>query len=122
MSTFRQAFANHAQEILNKPKYRNWKYLISGKPGYGIKAVGPDKSGIVRTWKITPSGNYPKTPPVVVSEPPYFDDVCWGSSGVLHYTNFKKNSGSPWEKATKTHTNPLFSLIIELLQKYRLSV
>jgi hypothetical protein len=122
VSNFRQIFANHAHEILRKPKYRNWKHIVAGKPGYGIKAVGPDKTGIVRTWKITPSGNYPNTPPVIVSEPPYSNDPCWDSKGILHYTNFKKNSGSPWEKAVKVNVNPLFSLIIELLHKYKLSV
>jgi len=122
MSSFRQVFANHALEILNKPKYRNWKCIVKDKPGYGIIATGPDKHGIVRTWKITPSGNYPQTPPVVVSEPPYSKDLCWDSKGRLHYTVYRNVGGSPWEKAVITHANPLFGLIVELLQKYRLAV
>ncbi len=121
MSNFRQAFAIHAIEILNKPTYKNWKCILKDKPGYGIMAVGPDKTGIVRTWKITPSGNYPESPPVVVSEPPYSSDVCWDSNGLLHYTRFA-DSGSPWEKAVSTNVNPLFGLIVELLQKYKLAV
>jgi hypothetical protein len=122
MASFRQVFASHALEILTKPKYRNWKSIVQDKPGFGIMAVGPDKMGIVRTWKITPSGNYPMTPPVVVSEPPYVKDICWDSSGVLHYTRYAETSGSPWEKAVKTNANPLFTLIVELLQKYKLAV
>ena len=122
MANFRQVFGNHALEILHKPKYRNWKCIVKDKPGYGIMAVGPDKMGIVRTWKITPSGDYPRTPPTVVSEPPYMNDICWDSKGVLHYTAFSKKSGSPWEKAVKTDANPLFGLIVELLQKYKLAV
>lgn len=119
--TFRQFFGNHAMEIITNPRYRNWRLIVDEKPGYGMMAVGPDRDGIVRTWKIYPSPDYPSTPPTVTSEPPYTRDICW-SYGILHYTSYSQKGGSPWTELAKGSTNPLHALMIELLQKYKLSV
>lgn len=119
--TFRQVFGNHAMEILSNPRYRNWKLVEDRKPGYGIIAVGPDPHGIVRTWIITPSPDYPTTPPTVTSEPSYTNDPCW-SNGILHYTSYSQASGSPWADLVCRSVNPLLCLMIELLQKYKLGV
>lgn len=120
-SSFRQTFGMHAAEILANPRYRNWHCVANGSPGYGIRAVGPDPHGIIRTWTITPPADYPNSPPTVISEPPYTHDVCWGN-GILHYTRYTKRYGSPWQDLARRSTNPLLALIIELLQKYRLAV
>lgn len=119
--TFRQSFGNHAMEILTNPRYRNWRLIVKEKPGYGIMAIGPDPQGIVRTWKVYPSPDYPNTPPTVTSEPSYTNDVCW-SGGTLHYTSYSQAGGSPWIELAQRSTNPLFALMIELLQKYKLGV
>lgn len=119
--TFRQVFGNHAVEILSNPRYRNWRLIVDNTPGYGIMAIGPDPNGIVRTWKITPSPDYPNTPPTVTSDPSYTNDPCW-SDGKLHYTSYSQTSGSPWTDLVKRSTNSLLCLMIELLQKYKLGV
>jgi len=121
---FRQIFGNHAMEIIENKRYRNWGLIIDKKPGYGIMTVGPDPKGIIRTWKIYPSGDYPDTPPTVISEPPFTNDIggCWDSKGILHYTSFKQPGGSPWTELAQKSTNPLHALMIELLQKYKLGV
>jgi hypothetical protein len=120
-SNFRQIFGMHASEILVHPNYRNWRCIVSNSPGYGIRAVGPDPQHIIRTWTITPTSDYPNSPPTVVSEPPYNNDVCW-RDGTLHYTRYMQGGGSPWQDVARRSTNPLFSLIIELLQKYKLAI
>lgn len=119
---FRQIFGNHAMEIITNKRYRNWRLIIDEEPGYGIMAVGPDSQGIIRTWKIYPSGDYPNTPPTIISEPPFTNDICWDSKGTLHYTSFKQQGGSPWTEAVQSSTNPLHALMIELLQKYKLGI
>jgi len=83
--------------------------------------VGPDPQNIIRTWTITPSPDYPKSPPTITSEPPFTNDVCW-PDGRLHYTRYSNGGGSPWTDAAARSANPLLSLLIELLQKYRLYV
>lgn len=118
---FRQIFGNHAKELIGKKKYGNWEVIRDGEPGYGIIAVGPDPQGIIRTWKIRPSDDYPNTPPIVTSEPPFTNDICW-SGGILHYTGFYQRGGSPWTKLVQRSTNPLHALMIELLQKYKFGV
>ncbi len=118
---FRQLFGQHALEVVNKPSYKNWKFLVDKKPGFGIYAIGPDKNEIIRRWEIKPSGSYPNTPPIVTSSPSYSDDPCW-SNGTLHYTNFENSSSSPWKRRAEKSINPLFSLIVELLQKYNLGI
>lgn len=52
MMNFRHVIAVHALEILHNPMYRKWKCNVKDKPGYGIIAVGPDKTGIIGTRKI----------------------------------------------------------------------
>jgi len=118
---FRKYFGQHSLELVKKPKYRNWKVIIEGKPGYGIYSVGPDKTSIIRRWEIKPSRDYPQTPPIVTSSPPYSNDPCWDTNGTLHYARFQFG-GSPWNDRVNKSTNPLYSLVIELLQKYRLGV
>ena len=120
-NNFRRDFGEHAIDLVRKPKYRNWKLLVEGKPGFGIFATGPDKTGTIRRWEIKPSGSYPNTPPIVTSSPSYSNDPCWDTSGTLHYTRLR-NGGSPWEERAKKSTNPLYGLVIELLQKYKLAV
>ncbi|MBC8525886.1 MAG: hypothetical protein H8D22_03295 [Candidatus Cloacimonetes bacterium] len=116
-----QAFGNHAVKIVVNPKYRNWKYLEENRPGLGIYSVGPDNKGIRRTWKIKPSANYPDTPPIVVSLPPYTKDPCW-FNGILHYTTYKNKGGTPWKDMAEKCNNPLLVLVVELFWKYRIGV
>jgi hypothetical protein len=118
-ANFRQAFGTHASDILARPNYRNWRCLAQGQPGYGIRAVGPDPQGVIRTWTITPTANYPESPPAVISEPSYTNDICW-RDGVLHYTSGR--GVSPWQELARRSNNPLLALMIELLQKYKLGV
>ncbi|NVB39839.1 hypothetical protein G6O69_18495 [Pseudenhygromyxa sp. WMMC2535] len=121
--TFRQIFGQHAVDLVSRPAYSNWSCVYQDKPGYGIQAIGPDRNGVIRTITITPSGNYPKTPPTVVSEPPFSDDPCW-SRGVLHYTKFH-GGGAPWTDLAddwRSGLNPLHALIQELLQKYGFAI
>lgn len=116
MSSFRQVFGVHAFEVMRSPAYGNWRPIISGKPGYGIEAIGPDKSGIIRTWQITPTPGYPRTPPTVVARPEYRDDPCW-RNGHLNFNHV------PWQMAIERGvTNPLLQLIHELFLKYRIGV
>ena len=121
---FRQTFGAHALELIKMPHYQNWTYIYKDHPGYGITATGPDKNDIVRTLKITPSGNYPQSPPTVVSEPAFRDDPCW-ADGVLHFTEYNKGGGSAWKDlvdASSSGINPLQGLIMELLSKYEFAV
>jgi hypothetical protein len=118
---FRQTFGIHAAEILTHPRYKNWQCVVDGKPGYGIMAIGPDPQNTIRTWTIKPSADYPHSPPIVVSQPPYKDDICW-QGGTLHYTGYRNRSGSPWQDVAQKSTNPLLALLNELLQKYQLAV
>jgi len=121
---YRQAFGRHALDLMNIPQYQNWKCLHPDHPGYGITATGPDKNDVVRTLKLTPSGNYPQTPPTVTSEPEFTDDPCW-SGGVLHFTNFSTGGGSAWDALVELSSagiNPLQGLIQELLQNYAFAV
>jgi hypothetical protein len=121
---YRQAFGRHALDLMSIPQYQNWKNLHADHPGYGITATGPDKNDVVRTLKLTPSGNYPKTPPTVTAEPEFTDDPCW-SGGVLHFTNFRSGGGSAWDDLVDLSSvgiNPLQGLIQELLQKYGFAV
>ncbi|MFF4036001.1 hypothetical protein ACFYZ2_40720 [Streptomyces sviceus] len=120
-ANFRQTFGMHAAEILTNPKYKNWRCVVPGKPGYGIQAVGPDPQGIIRTWTVKPSADYPLSPPTVVSQPAYKDDICW-RDGTLHYTRYAHGIGSPWNDVAVRSVNPLFVLLTELLQKYKLAV
>ncbi len=116
-----QIFGKHANEIITNPRYRNWKSIKAGQPGDGIWATGPDPEGIVHKWKIIPSADYPITPPIVIAEPSYKNDICW-QSGKLNYTSYRGRGGSPWTELAQKSTNPLFALMIELLRKYKLGV
>jgi hypothetical protein len=119
--SYRQQFGEHAAELLARPEYQNWSYCARGKPGYGIQAVGPDKDDVVRTIKITPSGNYPETPPTVTCQPTFEGDPCW-TGGVLHYTTYSGGGGSPWKDLVEQSDrglNPLHALTQELLLKYK---
>jgi len=120
-SDYLQVFGNHAVQIVRNPIYKNWKYLEKNRPGFGIYSVGPDDNGIKRTLEIKPSANYPETPPIVFSLPPY-KDPCWDSTGTLHYTTYKNKGGTSWKDLAEKCHNPLLVLVIELLQKYRLAV
>ncbi len=116
MSNFRQVFGSHANEVIRNPAYRNWKSTVPDMPGYGIESVGPDKSGIVRTWRITPTPDYPRVPPTVVAIPEFRDDPCW-RNGYLNYNQI------PWGNALERRvTNPLIQLLQELFLKYRSGV
>jgi hypothetical protein len=119
--SYRQMFGMHAAEILSHPNYKNWSCVVKDSPGYGIRAVGPDPDNIVRTWTITPTADYPNSPPTVVSQPSYTNDICW-RDGSLHYTAYSGTGGSPWQDVARDSANPLLSLMIELLQKYKLSI
>lgn len=118
---YRQEFGMHAAEILTHPKYSNWRCIVENSPGYGIRAVGPDPQNIIRTWTITPTADYPNSPPSVISQPSYTNDICW-QDGSLHYTGYSRRDGSPWQDVARQSANPLFSLVIELLQKYKLAI
>ncbi|CAG0987531.1 hypothetical protein ANRL3_02542 [Anaerolineae bacterium] len=116
MSNFRQIFGIHANEILHNPKYSNWRCIEPGKPGMGIEVFGPDKAGILRTWRITPTPDYPSSPPTVVAEPVFTDDPCWRNG----YLNFNM---VPWKRTIDRGViNPLHELMMELLRKYRAAV
>ena len=121
---FRQLFGAHALELIKMPQYLNWTHIYKDHPGYGITATGPDKDDVVRTLKITPSGDYPNSPPTVVSEPAFKDDPCW-AGGLLHFTEYSKGGGSAWKDlvdASSSGINPLQGLIMELLTKYKFAV
>jgi hypothetical protein len=112
-------FANHANKIINDPKY-SWE-AIDGKPSSGIMVVGPGPDKIVRTWKILPSYDYPNTPPIVFGEPVFDADPCF-SSGKLKFVQYSNGRGSLWSQLAKKYFNPLEILLNELLIKYYIGV
>jgi len=129
---FRQIFGNHAASLISL-SYQNWKFITEGYPGYGIYSRGPDKNGIVRKITIQPTEKYPYEPPLVVSAPPFSEDPCWDDKGVLHYTYWTNNGGSPWtdlvygrkrnkKVIAQASENPLKILVSELMQKYSIGV
>jgi hypothetical protein len=119
---FRQVFSQHASEILALPEFAHWKCIFGSSPKYGIVVTSPEKNGQVRTLKITPSGDYPTTPPTVIAEPGFPDDPCW-SDGILDFAYLSEKGRFAWEKRVTDkprNKNPLQELVAEVLQDYGL--
>jgi hypothetical protein len=117
---FRQVFSQHASEILNLPEYSRWNCVFGSSPKYGIMITGPDKNKLQQTLKITPSGNYPTTPPTVLAEPGFPDDPSW-PGGILDFAYLSENGRFTWEERVTDkplEKNPLQELVTEVLQDY----
>ena len=117
---FRQVFSQHASEILTLPEFAHWKCIFGSSPKYGIVVTSPDKNGQQRTLKITPSGDYPTTPPTVIAEPGFPDDPCW-SDDILDFAYLSEKGRFSWEKRVTDKPldmNPLHGLVQEVLQDY----
>jgi hypothetical protein len=116
-------FNKHAFGVIKNTRFAQWKSLISDSVADGIFAIGRiNKENIAYTIRVQPSANYPLDPPIVSTSPPFSDDPCWDTSGVLHYTAYSNGSGSPWNSLVERQSNPLISLIDELLTKYKMGV
>lgn len=116
-----QIFGNHATDTIKNPNFRHWKLIVDGKPGFGIQVIAVDKDEIIRTIKVLSSIDYPNSPPKVLTEPKFTNDICFDEKGELHYTNFI-GTGSPWLNCVNRYKNPLLSLLDELIHKYKFSI
>jgi len=116
-------FNKHSFGVIRNTRFLNWKPLIANSVADGIYAVGRVQGeNFARTIRVQPSADYPNTPPIISSNPPFSNDPCWDTRGILHYTTYADGSGSPWNSLVARHQNPLISIIDELLTKYRMSV
>lgn len=116
-------FNKHAFGVIRNTRFSQWKSLISNSVADGIYAQGRIRSeNIVYTIRVQPSADYPNSPPIVSTNPPFSNDPCWDTNGILHYTAYSDGTGSPWNSLVARHQNPLISLIDELLTKYKFGV
>jgi hypothetical protein len=113
-------FSAHAMEISINPRYIDWREIENGKPGFGIMTIRSDPEGIIRTWKIMPSEDYPNTPPIIIVFPP--DTNITDRNGQIPFVSYRNREESPWLKLVNDYSNPIIPLLNELIIKYHIGI
>lgn len=111
-----EIFTYHAKEILGNPRYEYWEEIKKGKPGSGIMCFSADPEGIVRTWKIVPSDNYPEKSPIIAVEPHFgIDPFDWNNGTIMIDDRI-------WTELIQNTDNPLDILLHELMEKFHVGI